>query len=164
MVEKIRELCTGPVEGAGYELVDVEWKREPVGWVCRLLVDKPEGQGRIGIEDCERLSREVGVVLEVSEAIPQAYNLEVSSPGLDRPLRTSSHFRRFIGERAKVKLVNGIDGRRNFTGTIVSVTPEGESPAHVVLDVDGAQFSLPLDDLEKATMVFDFAKAGIGSK
>src|SRR5262249_36483046 len=93
MVEKIRELCTGPVEGAGYELVDVEWKREPVGWVCRLLVDKPEGEGRVGIEDCERLSREVSVVLDVSEAIPQAYNLEVSSPGLDRPLRTLAHFR-----------------------------------------------------------------------
>jgi len=162
MVEKIRELCTGPVEGAGYELVDVEWKREPVGWVCRLLVDKPGD--RMGIEDCERLSREVSAVLDVSEAIPQAYNLEVSSPGLDRPLRTAAHFRRFIGERAKVKLVNGIEGRRNFTGTIVSVTPDGDSATRVVLDVDGVQFTLPLEDLERATLVFDFAKAGIGSK
>src|SRR5687768_166134 len=99
MVEKIRELCTGPVEGAGYELVDVEWKREPVGWVCRLLVDKPGD--RMGIQDCERLSREVSAVLDVSEAIPQAYHLEVSSPGLDRPLRTPEHFQRYLGERTK---------------------------------------------------------------
>jgi ribosome maturation factor RimP len=162
MVEKIRELCTGPVEGAGYELVDVEWKREPVGWVCRLLVDKPGD--RMGIEDCERLSREVSVVLDVAETIPQAYHLEVSSPGLDRPLRTPAHFRRFVGERVKVRLVNGLDGRRNFTGTIVSVSPDGEGPTRVVLDVDGVQFTIPLEDLERATLVYDFAKAGIGSK
>jgi ribosome maturation factor RimP len=162
MVEKIRELCTGPVEGAGYELVDVEWKRELVGWVCRLLVDKPGD--RMGIEDCTRLSHEVSAVLDASEAIPQAYHLEVSSPGVDRPLRTAAHFRRFVGERAKIKMHVGLESRRNFTGKIVAVSPDGEGPPRVVLDVDGVQFTLPLDDLERATLVFDFAKVGIGSK
>jgi ribosome maturation factor RimP len=161
LAEKIRDVVIGPVEGAGYELVDVEWKREQGGWVCRVFIDNLELPNTpkvpVGVDDCERVSRQLSAVLDVADVIPQAYNLEVSSPGLDRPLRTAQHFKRFLGQRAKVKLITGVDGRRNFAGTIKAVPDE--PPARVVMNVDGQDFTLPLDDLDKAHLVYDFDAA-----
>jgi ribosome maturation factor RimP len=155
LVDKIRVVVAGPVEGAGYELVDVEWKREPIGWVCRVLIDWPDGR-RIGVADCERVTRLVSAPLDVADVIPQAYHLEVSSPGLDRPLTTAAHFRRFRGHRCKLRLVAGVDGRRNFSGQIGSVSGEG-ADAKVQLTTDDALvFDLPLRDLDKANLVYDF--------
>ena len=108
----------------------------------------------MSLDDCERVSRELSAVLDVADVIPQAYSLEVSSPGLDRPLRTVEHFRRFRGEKAKVRLIAGVDGRRNFSGTIVAV-PE-ESPPRIVMEVDGTEYTLPLDDLDRANLVYEF--------
>jgi ribosome maturation factor RimP len=155
IVEKIRRAIEPAINGAGYELVALEWKREISGWVCRVFIDRLEGVegGAVGIADCERVSRELSPVLDVTGVIEQAYSLEVSSPGLDRPLCTAAHFRRFIGKKARAKLFNGVDGRRNFSGTIVAV-PEGE-PAQVVIEVDGQRFALPLADLEKANLVYE---------
>jgi ribosome maturation factor RimP len=152
MVDKIRSV-NGPVEGAGYELVEVEWKREPGGWVVRLFVDRPEGGG-FSLDDCERVSRDVSAVLDVADVIPQAYSLEVSSPGLNRPLRTVDHFRRFRGEKAKVRLIAGVDGRRNFSGTIAGVPDD--APSRVVMEVDGKEYTLPIDDLDCANLVYEF--------
>jgi ribosome maturation factor RimP len=153
MVDKIRSVVTGPVAGAGYELVEIEWKREAGGWVVRLFVDRAEGGG-FSLDDCQRVSREVSAVLDVADVIPQAYSLEVSSPGLNRPLRTVDHFRRFRGEKAKVRLVAGVDGRRNFSGTIVGVPDD--APSRVVMEVDGKEYTLPLDDLDSANLVYEF--------
>ena len=150
MVDKIRSVVTGPIEGAGYELVEVEWKREPGGWVVRLFVDRPEGG--VSLEDCQRVSHTLSPVLDMADVIPQAYNLEVSSPGLDRPLRTLEHFRRFRGHEAKVRLIAGVDGRRNFSGTIVSVADD--APPRIVMEVDGKEYTLPLDDLDRANLVY----------
>ncbi len=152
MVDKIRSVVSGPVEGAGYELVEIEFKREVGGWVCRLFVDKP-GTG-ISLDDCERVSREVSAVLDVADVIPQAYALEVSSPGLDRPLRYVEHFRRYVGQKAKLKLRAGVEGRRNFSGTIVAVPPD--APPRVVVQVDDKEYTLPLDDLDRANLVYEF--------
>jgi ribosome maturation factor RimP len=152
MVDKIRSCVNGPVEGAGYELVEIEWKHEAGGWVCRLFVDKPDGG--VSLDDCDRVSRAVSAVLDGADVIPQAYSLEVSSPGLDRPLRTVEHFRRFRGEKAKVRLVSGVDGRRNFSGTIVAVAEE--PPPRVVMEVDGKEYTVPLDDLDRANLVYEF--------
>lgn len=149
VAEKAREVVVAPIEGAGYELVDVQWKHEPVGWVLRVLVDGPGG---ITHADCERVSRELSAVLDVHDIVAHAYHLEVSSPGLDRPLVTAAHFRRFAGKRAKVRLKQGIDGRRNFTGTIVSVDDDG---ARLTLEVDGHQHLLPLADLDRAHLEID---------
>jgi ribosome maturation factor RimP len=131
--------------------VELEFKREPGGWVVRVYIDRTDGT-LVSIEDCERVSRELSPVLDVADVIPQAYSLEVSSPGLDRPLRTPEHFRRFVGERAKIKLALGVDGRKNFTGTIVAV-PDND---HLDIDVDGQRFTLPLGDLDKANLVYNF--------
>jgi ribosome maturation factor RimP len=145
VADRIHALVVPAVEAAGYELVEVQWKHEQVGWIVRLLIDAPGG---VSHKDCERVSREVSVLLDVHDVVPHAYHLEVSSPGLDRPLRTEAHFRQFLGKRAKVKLREGQDGRRNFTGVIVKV-----EPGRVVLEVDGQEHALVLADLDKASLV-----------
>ncbi len=154
-VEKLRTIVAPPTEAAGYELVDVEWKHEQGGWVCRVFIDKTVAGEKISHEDCERVSRELSAVLDVTDAIPQAYSLEVSSPGLDRPLRTLAHFRRFVGETAKVRLKEGVQGRRNYRGTILAA--ENDT---ITMDVDGQKFVLPLADLDKANLEFDLKNAG----
>lgn len=154
LVDKVRAIAEAPVEGAGYELVDVEWKHEPGGWILRVFIDKPPEPGaeKVGLEDCVRVSRELSTVLDVSDVITQAYSLEVSSPGLNRPLRTLQHFERQIGQIARVKLREGVGGRRNFKGTILGVTPPGE----FTIEVDGQKFVLPVDDIEKANLEYQF--------
>jgi ribosome maturation factor RimP len=152
MVDKIRSVVTGAIEAAGYELVEIEWKREAGGWVVRLFVDRPEGG--MSLDDCQRVSHQISPVLDVADVIPQAYSLEVSSPGLNRPLRTVDHFRRFRGEKAKVRLIAGVDGRRNFSGTIVGVPDD--APSRVVMEVDGKEYTLPIDDLDCANLVYEF--------
>ena len=74
--------------------------------------------GKVGLDDCERVSRDVSAALDVADIIPHAYQLEVSSPGLDRPLRRERDFARFVGESARIRLVDGVEGRRNFSGTL----------------------------------------------
>lgn len=160
---------TPAVNGVGYELVDLEYKREQGGWVVRAFIDHltpPAAAGvtphsgvlGIGHEDCQKVSRELSAVLDVADVLPHAYSLEVSSPGVERPLRTAEHFRRFAGQRAKVRLVHGVEGRRNFSGRIVAVPDAG----HLVIDVDGTSFTLPLDDLDRANLVYEPANKAVG--
>jgi ribosome maturation factor RimP len=160
LVNNLRDTVLPVVENAGYELVDVEWKHEQVGWVCRVFIDVLEGATARAIShtDCERVSREVSATLDVHEVVPHAFHLEVSSPGLDRPLRTAAHFRRFTGRKARVRLRQGVEGRRNFAGLILRVVAEGDAtvPETVILDVDGQEHALPLTDVDKANLVFEF--------
>src|SRR5438046_1897538 len=107
-LDQIAALTTPVIEGAGYELVDLEWKNDG-GWVLRLFIDKPggphpPGQG-ISLDACAEVSCEVSTVLDVSDVVPGAdtYALEVSSPGLDRPLRRETDFSRAVGKKIKVK-------------------------------------------------------------
>ena len=161
--KKLEDLVRPAVEGQGYELVELEWKREQVGWVFRLFIDRLPGQGYVSHEDCVNVSREVSALLDVHDALPANYHLEVSSPGVNRPLKRGADFGRFLGQRAKVRLREeealpavgaqaGTAPRRNFTGTIESV--EGET---VCLQVDGADLvRLPVAAMEKAHLVFEF--------
>jgi ribosome maturation factor RimP len=150
---KVHALVEPAVSAAGYELVEAQWKHEPGGWVIRLLIDNPDPASGVGLSDCERVSREVSVLLDVPDVVPHAYSLEVSSPGLDRPLIKPAHFRRFLGKRAKVRLRSGVAGRRNFTGTIVNADEE-----RILLEVDGKEQELPLVDLERAQLLFELDK------
>ena len=145
--------------GSGYELVDLRLVNEGA-WVLRVFIDHAPGSvraasGSIGFDDCESMSRELSAVLDVEDPIPQAYRLEVSSPGVDRPLRTADHFRRFTGERARVSLSNDLDGRKNFTGVLLGVDDSGDAPV-IQLDVDGTQFQLPLDGIHTAKLIPDW--------
>jgi ribosome maturation factor RimP len=150
VAEKAREVVQPAIEAAGYELVDVAWKHEQGGWVLRVYVDKQPGG--ITHEDCERVSREISTVLDVHDFITHAYSLEVSSPGLERPLRTVEHFRRFIGKKAKIKLKQGVAGRRNYSGTIVAADADART---VTVEVDGVEHVLPLGDLDRANLQLD---------
>jgi ribosome maturation factor RimP len=137
---------------SGYELVDLRYLLEQGGWVVRVFIDRdPPGPDSIGFDDCERISRELSAVMDVDDPVPNAYRLEVSSPGVDRPLRTAEHFRRQVGGQIKVTLERGIDGRRNFTGRVVGV--DGD---HVVVEADGHRHALPLDDIATAKLIPDW--------
>jgi ribosome maturation factor RimP len=103
--------------GRGLELVDVELKRQPGGMLVRLYVDKPGG---IGLDDLQSLSEEVGAILDVEDPVASSYTLEVSSPGLDRPLKTEADYTRFVGKLAKLSSYEPVEGRRHWTGRLVS--------------------------------------------
>ena len=119
IVKRVRELVVPILEEGGFELIDVEIVREPIGWVLRIFADRP--QGGITISDCQWISERVGAVLDVEDLIPHSYNLEVSSPGLDRPLKTKRDFERNLGKVIRVKTMNPIGNQKNFKGKIVKV-------------------------------------------
>ena len=103
--------------GRGLELVDVELKRQPGGMLVRLYVDKPGG---IGLDDLQSVSEEIGAILDVEDPVASSYTLEVSSPGLDRPLKTEADYGRFVGKLAKLSSYETVEGRRHWTGRLVS--------------------------------------------
>ena len=128
----------------GYELVELEFVPGRGRGSLRIFIDRPEG---IGISDCERVSREVSALLDVEDPIPNAYSLEVSSPGDDRVLRKPAHFERFKGSRVLVELVAPRAGRRRYTGMLQEVAATG-----VTLNVDGARVDLPFGEIAKARL------------
>jgi ribosome maturation factor RimP len=148
-VHKLSTAIEPVVTGQGYELVDVEWKNES-GWVLRVFIDKVVGG--VSLDDCTTVSRELSAVLDVEDLIPNAYSLEVSSPGLNRPLKKESDFARFVGQRAKIRTRHPVgETRRNFAGKLLSVT-EGK----VRIDVGDQVCEVPIDDVEKANLVYEF--------
>ncbi|MCC5861212.1 MAG: ribosome maturation factor RimP [Gammaproteobacteria bacterium] len=133
------------VESLGYELVDVECRVGGRDGVLRVFIDAEDG---ITLEDCERVSRQVSAWLDVEDPIPGQYRLEVSSPGLDRVLRTPAHFAHFSGEEIKVELAQPLEGRKRFRGRLEAL--DGEV---IVVQVDGVLWRLPLAMIEHARLV-----------
>ena len=118
------------VTGMGYEVVDIEYRPHPKDGLLRVFIDQESG---IQLEDCEAVSRQLSAMLDVEDPIPGQFNLEISSPGLDRPLRKAEDFERFAGEMVKIKLsMPTIEGQRNFTGKLL-----GLEDNEVLLEVDG---------------------------
>src|SRR4051794_26111972 len=143
--DELSRLLGPVVAGRGVELWELEYASRPGGGLLRLYIDSPKG---ITVEDCERVSRAVSNVLDESDPIPGEYTLEVSSPGLDRVLRTREHFARFEGEQARVEMREPIAGRKRFVGQLLEV---GER--EITLSVDGAKVSLPIDEIHRARLV-----------
>jgi ribosome maturation factor RimP len=138
------------VNAAGYDLVDLEFRRETHAFVLRVYIDLLEGEpGGVSHTDCERASRTLSAALDVADLIPMRYALEVSSPGLDRPLRRLSDFQKHAGERARIKLRDPLEGRRNFVGRLL-----GAAEGIVHIDVDGRDFALPLTSVAKANLEY----------
>jgi ribosome maturation factor RimP len=160
MTDKAQEIAAllAPTIGSlGLELLGVEYLPAPGGAVLRLYIDTPEGDERaVGIEDCEATSREVSAQLDVADPISGNYTLEVSSPGVDRPLFTAAQFARFQGENAKVVLKLPMDGRRRLQGAILRI--EGGT---IVFDVDASEFAVAIDNIEKARLVPDWVALGL---
>ena len=129
------------------ELVEVQFRREATGWVLRLIVDKEDG---VSLDNCSAVSREVGRLLEVEDPIEHPYLLEVSSPGLERPLTKEKDYLRFRHHKAKIKTREPIDNQRVFVGTI-----ENLHNKVLTLQTDGGEIKLPLDMIAKARLVFE---------
>jgi ribosome maturation factor RimP len=153
-IQDLWTLADPYVTDAGFDLVEVQSGREPTGWVVRLFIDcAGEGKPAVSHTDCERVSRDISAALDVADIIPHAYQLEVSSPGLDRPLRRERDFARFAGQSARIKLADGVEGRRNFSGTI-----RGAQGGIVEIECDGRSYQLPIDGIAKANLVPDWER------
>lgn len=147
----VANLCRPVLTGAGFDLILVEWGTRQGRAVLRLYVDRldPLEESGVTLDDCVSISRQVSAVLDVEDPIQAAYSLEVSSPGIDRPLTRPEHFRRFMGQRARLRLkkLEGID-RRRFNGTICEVDDHS-----VTLEVEGQRRSFSLDQVDRANLV-----------
>jgi ribosome maturation factor RimP len=143
----------------GLELLEVEFTRETGGWILRLFIDVPNGQ--VGVDECAIASRAVDRALDVEDFIPHEYSLEVSSPGVNRPLKKARHFEQVKGQQVRVKTFGPLfePPRKNFVGALTDVTPEA-----VTVTVTGAgPFTIPFKDIARANLEFDF-DAGKGEK
>ena len=134
------------VESMGYELVGVEFSGGSSHGTLRVYIDHENG---VNIDDCAKISHQISGILDVEEPIQQAYDLEVSSPGLDRPLFKLADFERFSGQTVKIKMLAGLDGRRNFKGVLLGVADSNL----IEVEVDGEIYQLPLADIGKANLI-----------
>lgn len=136
------------VVGMDYELVGIEYLPQGKHSILRIYIDKPEG---IDVDDCSDVSRQVSAMLDVEDPIKGEYNLEVSSPGLDRPLFTPAHFEQFLHAQVSVRLKMPIEGKRKFVAVIQAINGDA-----VDLVVDGKTFTIPFDIIDKANLVPEF--------
>ena len=143
--DEIQKLLDPAIERLGYELTDLEVRLGGQGGLIRLTIDKPDG---IDLDDCEKVSHAMSALLDVEDPVPGNYNLEVSSPGLDRKLTKLEHFQRFEGETLKVTMRFPMEGRRRFRGKLLSSNEE-----NIVVEVDGESHSLPLTMIDSARLV-----------
>ncbi len=143
----LQALLEPVVESVGFDLLGVEYHAGRHA-VLRLYIDSADG---VTVDDCSRVSLEVGAILDVEDPVPGGYDLEVSSPGLNRPLFRLSEFRERIGERVKIRLTEPVEGRRNVRGVIEAVE---DQVIHVRLD-DGRRLEVPFADIGRANLVVD---------
>jgi len=148
--QKLTEMLRPAVEETGKELLGIEYISAGNQSILRLFIDHENG---IDVDDCAEVSRQVGAILDVEDPISSEYNLEVSSPGLDRPLFDLSQFQAVIGETINVKLSMPLNGRRKFKGTLESI----ENDTLIVV-VDGQDFELIFSNIDKANLVYNFDK------
>ena len=143
--DELSALLEPEIERLGYELTDVEAQLTGKQAFIRLFIDHADG---VGLDDCEKVSLAVGALLDVEDPVPGHYNLEVSSPGLDRKLTKVEHFHRFTGETLKVSMRSPVAGRRRFRGKLVAADDE-----NIVVDVDGESHRLPMATIDTARLV-----------
>jgi len=147
--DNLLKLIEPVVEGLGYECVGVEYNPHPTHGMLRIYIDSEQG---VGMEDCTSVSHQISGVLDVEDPISGEYNLEVSSPGMDRPLFKIEQFEKFIGQRAKVNLFKPVGGRRNITGLIEKV-----EDGKVYLQQDGQVYEVPFQAMSKARLEPDYS-------
>ncbi|PLX91958.1 MAG: ribosome maturation factor [Desulfuromonas sp.] len=149
ILNKVSEIADPIIEELGLELVDIEFISQGSEWLLRLFIDKPGG---VNLDDCAEFSRELSTILDVEEVIEMAYRLEVSSPGIDRPLKKAADFERFKGEMVRAKTFEAVDPdmrgykRKTFIGTLLGL--EQGIVAIEQNDKAGGRVDLPLDSLE----------------
>ena len=145
-MQDLTQLFEPVVESMGYELVGVEFVGGGGHGTLRVYIDRDDG---VSVDDCAAISHQISGILDVEEPIQQAYDLEISSPGIDRPLFKLADFERFAGHMVKIKLAVGLQGRKNFKGELQGVA----DPQLITVQVDGETFDLPFADIARANLV-----------
>jgi ribosome maturation factor RimP len=148
VIKQVEAVALPVLKELGFELVEVLYRREQTGWILRLAIDKQDG---ISLDDCASVSREISQLLDIEDFVDQAYSLEVSSPGLNRPLKSMAEFERFVGRLAKIKTIESIAGEHVFIGKINKT--EGES---IVLEVGSKEVTILFSQVAKARLEVEF--------
>ena len=160
---RLREAATRVAASHGLEIFDVQYRRESSGWVLRVIIDRPAGdpaqeagatEEPVGIADCQRMSRDFGTLLDVDENLSEGlekYTLEVSSPGLDRPLRGAADYRRFVGRLAKIVTREPVKGQTSFAGRLA-----GLDDGVVLLSEGRREHRVPLELISRARLEVEF--------
>jgi len=156
VVGQIRSMASRVAAGYGLEIFDVQFRREAHGMVLRIQIDRPgpaaTAEDSVSVDDCARVSRDLSAILDVEDVVPSAYTLEVSSPGLDRPLRHADDYRRFAGRRAKLVMRQAVDGQTFFRGTL-----GGIDDGQVLIDADDKKrHRVPLGVITRANLEVEF--------
>lgn len=144
----IEQIVRPVLESQGYRLVERELVTDAGRLVLRIYIDR---EGGVTIDDCSEVSRTLSAHLDVEDPIPGAYELEVSSPGIERPLRYPEDFERYKGEVIKLKTAQPINGRQNYKGVLT-----GSDATHIHMEVDGVDFAIPFSELHKARIIKDW--------
>ncbi|MBQ0832046.1 MULTISPECIES: ribosome maturation factor RimP [unclassified Marinobacter] len=145
-LKQLEDILQPVVEGLGYEFWGIDYRSQGYQSLLRVFID--DAENGIGIDDCEKVSRQISGVMDVEDPIKTEYTLEVSSPGMDRPLFRPEHYQAFVGHQVQIRLRMAFDGRRKFQGLIKAV--EGDD---VVVIVDDHEYLLPFDSIEKAHII-----------
>jgi ribosome maturation factor RimP len=153
-LERVRDAAVRVTADRAFELVDVEIQRAGKGQTVRLYVDKPGG---IGLDDLKSVSEEVSAILDAEDPIADSYTLEVSSPGLDRPLKTEADYQRFVGRLAKISSYELVDGRRHWTGRITSCE---DGVVTLALEDEGALATVPCAKISHGRLEVEFPGTG----
>ncbi len=159
LIDQIRVVAERVVRSYNLEIFDVQFRRESPGWVLRIFLDLPSTDGQLApsdasvtVQDCADVSRDLSAILDVEETIPQSYTLEVSSPGLDRPLRSAADYRRFAGRLAKIVVSEAVDGQKHFEGRLKGL----EQDAVVIETTPGKRQLIPLTLITRARLEVEF--------
>ena len=152
ITEIAAEMMADFLQQEGYELYNIEFVKEGKDWFLRVYVDMASGEGYIGTEDCEKVSRFLSEKLDEEDPIEQNYYLEVSSPGMDRPILTKAHYERYVGSEVEIRLYKGKEGTKNIQGVLDSI--EGETVT--VTDHDNKKWELELAEIAKANLAVIF--------
>lgn len=145
VVSRVSEIAVPLCDSDGLELVYIEYQREPQGITLRIYIDKPGG---ISLQDCSHVTRQLRDLLDIHLNVPDNYRLEVSSPGLNRPLGKLSDFDRFKGQKAKIKIRQPIDGQKKFTGILAGVVQET-----VAIELSDRIVEIPYQDITRARLI-----------
>ena len=148
IVGQVQAIVNPILLSEGLELVEIQYRRETRGWVLRLFIDK---EGGVTLDDCTRISQEIGRNLDVEDFILTPYILEVSSPGLTRPLKEEKDFIKYCNHLVKVKTLNPIEGHQQFKGKLLKVAEK-----QIEIETEGRVFRIPLSNVAKANLELEF--------
>ena len=149
VAERARQILEKPINGAGYDVWDVEYIKEGAEWHLVVTIDSPDG---IDLNACEKVHMLIDPILDEYDPVPDSYNLDVSSPGIERNLRTKEHFSKCAGEKITVRLFKPLDGSKQHTGILL----ESDDPDYVNIENNGKITVIPFEYISKANVVFDF--------